>query len=654
MTLVSLLYVFFAILGLSFLIFIHELGHYIVARRLGMRVEVFSIGFGKPIYSWMRDKVRWQIGWLPFGGYVKIAGMDPTDSKELYDVQDGFFGKSPWDRIKVAIAGPVANILFALLAFTALWALGGRMKNFAEYTHKIGWLDTKSELYAKGIRPGDEIVSYDGQAFQKSQDHLAAALLTPNDHVAVRGNHIDTYTKEKIPFEYNIKTYPHPFALDKDVLTLGVLYPASYIIYNQLPDKKDNALPEGSPMQESGIEYGDRVVWVDGVPIYSLTQMSHVLNDAKALLTIQRGQETFLRRVPRVMSEELKLDNEVRNELVDWQFEAGLNNVKISKLYTIPYNLNNTRVIESQVKFIDQEKEQENFPSIPFSELERPLEHGDIIVAIDGIPVSYSFEILKNLQQRHVNIIVERDQQKASVLSWQKADQAFDQAFNWNALQALTSQIGLNSTPQAIGNLYRLEPVVPKMKKEFKLSPETQAQLEKEMAAQRAEIEKISDPEARALKQRELDKFDQQLILGLPAVQDSKVEYNPLPLTLFGNVVEEIWHTLVALFTGALNPKWMSGPIGIVQVMHDNSMVGIKEALYWLGAISLNLGMLNLLPVPVLDGGAICFALYEIITGKQLKSQTIERLVIPFAVLLIGFFIYLTYHDLLRLIGQWS
>ncbi len=63
---INLIYILLAILGLSFLIFIHELGHYWMARRVGMRVETFAIGFGKPIYSWVRDGVKWQVGWLLF------------------------------------------------------------------------------------------------------------------------------------------------------------------------------------------------------------------------------------------------------------------------------------------------------------------------------------------------------------------------------------------------------------------------------------------------------------------------------------------------------------------------------------------------------------------------------------------------------------
>ncbi len=652
MTLVSILYVILAILGLSFLVFIHELGHYFMARRLGMRVETFSIGFGKPIYSWVRDGVRWQIGWLPFGGYVKIAGMDTADPKDLYEVQDGFFGKSPLDRIKVAFMGPFVNIVFAILAFAALWFLGGRTKNFSDYTSRIGWLDPKSELYQKGIRPGDEILSYNGQAFQGAKDHISAPM-TADGEIEVKGNRINFHTKEKTPFQYTVKTYSHPSAVDKDILTAGILQPASYVLYDRLPNNKDNPLPEGSPMQDSGIEYGDRIVWVDGVPIYSSQQLTHVLNDAKALLTIKRGEDVLLRRVPRVRVEELRLDPEFKEELIDWQFEAQLNNVKLPKLYTIPYNLNNEGVVEEPVKFIDKDKEEEAYPRHVFSTLEAPLEEGDKIVAIDGIPVSYSYEILSHLQQHHVNIIVERDAKLAAVPTWQQADALFDQQFRWEDLQKLIAQIGLSSGPQAAGNLHLLESIVPKMRQDFHLSAENQALLAEELREQKREIDNIDDPEKRAQARALLENRDKQLLLGLPAIQDERVQYNPNPLELFNKVFEEIWHTLKALFTGSLNPKWMSGPIGIVQVVHDHSMVSIKEALFWLGAISLNLGVLNLLPLPVLDGGTICFSLYELITGRRLKSKTLEKLIIPFAILLIGFFIFLTYHDLSRIFSNW-
>jgi regulator of sigma E protease len=127
------------------------------------------------------------------------------------------------------------------------------------------------------------------------------------------------------------------------------------------------------------------------------------------------------------------------------------------------------------------------------------------------------------------------------------------------------------------------------------------------------------------------------------------VVYNPSPFVLFHNVFQETWKTIIALFTGNVSPKYMTGPVGIVHVMQQSWGYGFKEALFWLGMISLNLGVLNLLPIPVLDGGHICFSLWEWITKKPIKAKTMERLIIPFIVLLIALFVYMTYNDLTRL-----
>src|SRR3990167_4615941 len=95
----TLLYVLLAAFGLGVLIFIHEFGHYWMARRKGMEVEVFSIGFGKPFFSWKYQGVKWQLCYLPFGGYVRIAGMEKKGKLEPYEIPNGFYGKKPWARI---------------------------------------------------------------------------------------------------------------------------------------------------------------------------------------------------------------------------------------------------------------------------------------------------------------------------------------------------------------------------------------------------------------------------------------------------------------------------------------------------------------------------------------------------------------------------
>lgn len=620
----SFFYVILAILGLSFLIFIHELGHYYAARRAGMSVETFSIGFGKPLYRWKKDGVTWQIGWLLFGGYVKIAGMDVSQKEDALDVQGGFYSKPPLERIKVAIAGPLINIAFAFVVFVFLWSAGGRKKQFNEYTHKIGWLDPKSELYQKGVRPGDEIISYNEVPFHSSKDHLYAPMLA-GQQLLVKGNKTIPQTLEKVPFSYLISPYNYPTGTEKELLTSGVLAPASYLIYDKLPNGAENPLPENSPLKESGIQYGDRIVWVDGELIYSVPQLNHILNDSKVLLTVKQGGAIFLRRAPRVMSEELKLDPLFKEELADWQYAAHLNSIKLQNLYTIPYNLTNQGVVENPLRFIDKEKQEESFVARPYSSTDFPLQPGDQIIAVDGVAVTTAAEILAQIQHHRVSIIVERDGGFNRSLPEQTADFIFDRRIKWDDLQGVATQIGSSKGSKGINNLALLKPVEPKPLSKL-----------------------LSDAQKQQLAPSGL-KMD-PLILGIPAPQDQSIQYNPNPIALFDDVVGEIWRTLQALFSGTLNPKWMSGPIGIVQVVQHQSMMGFKEALYWLGLISLNLGVLNLLPIPVLDGGTIVFCLYEMLTGHRIKPKTMEKLIVPFAILLMLFFLFVTYHDIMRII----
>lgn len=644
----SLILLLLAVLALSFLIFIHELGHYVMAKREGMRVETFSIGFGRPIYSWEINGVHWQIGWLPFGGFVKIAGTDSEKDSDLYKVKDGFFGKSPWSRIKVALSGPLVNILFALLAFALLWVSGGREKTFSEYTHKIGVIDPQSELYQWGIRPGDEIAELGGKPYQGMQD-LIYASLTSSGPLEIKGYKINYDKGDKVPFSYEITPYTYSSSLDKTLLTTGILAPANYLIYDPFQKGKEILLPENSPMKDSGIEPGDRLLWIDGHRIFSLKQLSTLLNEGRALLTIRRKGETLLLRVPRVLVQELKFDPAFRDELTDWQFAAGLQGTKFSKLYTIPYNLTNDGVVENEVRFIDKENEEAAFPITPDSPLEAPLQPEDRIIAIDGTPVKHSSEIIKLLQDRSVHLIVQRARERPVQISWREVDQVFDKMAMQEEIDKIGNTIGLNSSSLSSKDLVLLKPIKLKAHEEI-YANESSALLQSYQEEKNRQIAAVEDPEKRAELIRLLEQRDKKLELGLP-IRDLRVEYNPVPTDQFTQVFGDIWRTLSALFTGSLNPKWMSGPIGIVHLFQEQSRSGMGDALYWLGVISLNLGVLNLLPIPMLDGGTIALSLFEAVTGKKIKPKTMEKLILPFAILLIAFLAFLTYHDLGRIFG---
>lgn len=572
--------------------------------------------------------------------------MEKEDGKEPEDIPDGFFGKSPWDRIKVAVMGPLVNLIFAFLAFCVIWATGGREKNFAEVSNKAGWIDPSSELFRAGLRPGDVILKYNNEPVKGAKDHFHAAM-TSGNQIQVTAKHWNQRSQAYEPLTVTIHPYTHPQSLDAGILTTGVFSGANFIIYPEYTNGHKSTLPAGSPLIGSGIEPGDRIIWVDGEPIYALSQLSAILNDGKSLLTIEREGQYFLRRVPRVEVEDLKLPLQVKEELADWQYEGDLKEIKFQKLSFIPYNLTPNCTVEAPLAYIDADKNEASIVQALVSDIDEPLHVGDLIVAIDGMPVASTVDFLKKIQQHRVLIITEKlPKGKDS-----KPEELFDREFHGKNLSELVNAIG---TPQQIsqkGPLTLLKPVEPKTRLQLMQAADKEL-LAKELEEEKRLIQAIDDPEKRTAAVKFLESRQKQLLLGLPGVEDLRVAYDPNPVQMFSDIVDEVANTLQALVGGYLNPKWLSGPIGIVQVIQVQWMAGVKEALFWMGAISLNLGLLNLLPLPVLDGGYICLSLFEIVTGKRLKAKTIEKIVIPFAVALISFLIFLTYHDLIRLLSS--
>lgn len=633
----SIFYLVLAILGLGFLIFIHELGHYFVARRVGMTVEVFSIGFGTPIRQWTIQGVKWQLCMLPFGGYVRIAGMDKKGSLEPHQIPDGFFGKKPLDRIKVAIAGPAVNILFSLVAFCIIWASGGQEKPFQEHTNIIGYVDPQSKLYSSGVRPGDELTTLDGKSVEGYKDLLISMVLDEKA-ATLKGNEIDYFSGQKAPFSVAL---PPPNSAKPPIAELGIT-PAQYLIFDQFSSP-------ASPLQNSGIQKGDRIIWVDGELIFSTQQLSTVLNDSKSLLTFERNGQLFLSRAPRLLISDLCLNSEQKNELDDWQHEAGFK-AKTSQLYFIPYLLNHNGIVEESLSFMDCNADKVQ----PVTEARHPLaiilQPGDRIIAVDGIRVTNSIELLKQLQNRNASVIVQRAAD-ASIPSWKAADTLFESSIKPVALQQIISNIGSPTPTAKADNFILLSPISLKSLSELSLDPKTKAQLSADLEMKKKAIEKIENSEQRQQQLTLLEQSQKRLMLGAH-LRDRTVAYNPSPLTLFIGVFDQTWKTLTSLVTGFLSPKALSGPVGIVQALQASWSNGIKDALFWLGFVSLNLAILNLLPIPVLDGGHILFASIEGITKKPVKSKTMEKLILPFLILLVILFVYLTYQDIVKLLHR--
>jgi regulator of sigma E protease len=162
------------------LIFIHELGHYYVGRWCGVKAEAFSIGFGRELFGWTDKRgTRWKVGWMPLGGYVRFKGdMNPasTPSDEWLSLPaderaQTFQAKPLWQRFIIVAAGPVTNLLFAILLFMGIFAAAGYPTSPAV----VGAVLDGSPAQAAGFRPGDRIIAADGNdiaTFADLQGHV--------------------------------------------------------------------------------------------------------------------------------------------------------------------------------------------------------------------------------------------------------------------------------------------------------------------------------------------------------------------------------------------------------------------------------------------------------------------------------------------------
>jgi regulator of sigma E protease len=172
------------------LVFIHELGHYFVARWFGVGAETFSIGFGHEITGWTDKRgTRWKVGWLPLGGYVKFIGDEhaasaPGDLSQLTpeERERSFQHKPVWQRFLIVLAGPVSNFLLAIAIFAVFFASFGAPSS----PPVVGEVQAESAAATAHIQPGDRILSIGGRETPTFEELRSFVVLRPGETVTVR------------------------------------------------------------------------------------------------------------------------------------------------------------------------------------------------------------------------------------------------------------------------------------------------------------------------------------------------------------------------------------------------------------------------------------------------------------------------------------
>lgn len=276
---------------LTIVVFFHELGHFLVARWCGVKVESFSIGFGRALLAWKdRKGTVWKIGWLPLGGYVRFLGDEDVvsrasreglDALGSRDREHSFHFKPLHQRAFIVSAGPVANFLLAVLIFALLFTIVGEVR----IPPRVDLVKPGSPAEAAGFKPGDLIVAVDGrriESFGKLQEiESLSAGRTLTIEVEREGRHL---TLTAAPAEVIVRDR---LGNDQKIGRLG--------LEKTIPPRIAN-VKAGSSAEAGGLRAGDEVAAINGQKIVSFEEIQAVIRanpERKLAMMVKRDGRTL-------------------------------------------------------------------------------------------------------------------------------------------------------------------------------------------------------------------------------------------------------------------------------------------------------------------------------------------------------------------------
>ena len=518
LTILNYIYVgFFVLFFFGFCIFIHELGHFLAAKWRKMYIVAFSIGF-KKIWGFTHNGIEYRIGCLPFGGYVDIPQLEASDSiedrngKKLPPIK-------PVDRIIVAFAGPFFNVLFGFVLATFLWIHGIPQISPKMSSIKVAEITQNSPEYRAGLRKGDDIVRFNEKSFYTNWNGFIQKILfsVGDVHLGIKkGEDINTIT-------YGPAINPNVFPqMAEEGLPYPFFKPEIPIIIQ---------VASNSPAAKNGLESGDRIIRINGIPIIDYQAYTVALDKSNGELmdvtVLRNGKEVSLKIIPDAYGHGNKY-------LIGITFNPD----------TIPITVEHVR---------------KNSPAEKAG-----IKTGDRLLKANNIAPDSTLQftkIINNSKGRQIKLVVESD----------------DKNFN------------VNITPR----LYYI-------------------------------------------------------------IKGVSIEFyaHTNPWQQFINVIQMSYKSLQGIFTegSRIKAKHMSGPIGIVTVIGKAVYNGsVVYALNIITLITFSLALLNLLPLPVLDGGHILISVIEIIIGRSLPTRLLQPICMAFVILLITLMIFVTFNDVNRL-----
>jgi len=274
--------ILYFIIALGLLIFIHEFGHFLMAKRAGVCVEVFSLGFGPRILGFRIGETDYRISLFPLGGYVKMRGEEPEEEGEVKKEKDprSFSAKGVFARAKIVFCGPLMNFVLAFLLMPIVFMIGKPEPAFLHEPPVITDVRAESPAEAAGLIKGDIIISVDGEKVGSWDGVLNMILLSPNERMSFR------ILREGLPMTVDVDVGEMPEVRGGYVGIEPMLFEGAEPYVGEVK--------AGGAAAEADIRSGDLIVSFGGQKVYDWLDLTRMVNESggeETEVTVDRGGE---------------------------------------------------------------------------------------------------------------------------------------------------------------------------------------------------------------------------------------------------------------------------------------------------------------------------------------------------------------------------
>jgi regulator of sigma E protease len=271
--------IFAGIVVLGALIFIHELGHFLVAKWLGVGVLKFSLGFGRKLIGRKWGETEYQLALVPLGGYVKLLGESPDEPVPKSEVHRSFTRQPVRRRTAIVVAGPMMNLLLTLLVWPLVFMVGIQQAGYLSSKPIIGWVEPSSPAAEAGLLAGDRLISINGETLKDWESLTAMVLTSPNEELTVTLERNGQVMSKKLVSQSDPNTGAGHIGIE----------PA-------IPKMVIAQVIEGKAAQQGGLRQGDIIQSINGEPDQDYLEMLKIIKESagtELTCQVRRGDETL-------------------------------------------------------------------------------------------------------------------------------------------------------------------------------------------------------------------------------------------------------------------------------------------------------------------------------------------------------------------------